>query len=203
MATDCDSRTLCALTLASVLLSACAGVQRPDDPSVVDAPREEQIRRVASVPWQALYDRGVQLANEGDLTRAEQYLAAAIQRGAPVERVLPRLLRVCVTAQRYRAAIEYARPYLERHPEAWALRYLIATIHIGLSEPHAARRHLELVLQYNPRHAEAHFTLAMLLRDDLGDPAAADEHFRRYLELEPDGQHAQEARAGLLTQVRP
>jgi predicted Zn-dependent protease len=116
--------------------------------------------------------------------------------------VLPRLLRVCVGAQRYRAAVEYARPYLERDPDTWPLRFLVASIHIGLGEPRSAQRHLELLLVHNPRHAEAHFTLAQLLRDDLHDPAQADVHFREYLALEPEGTHASEARDGLLTPLR-
>lgn len=190
--------------LLTALLSACAASQHPSEGGLLaEAPSREQVRAVVSVEWERLFARGTQLAEEGDLTRAEQYLSGALLRGGPPERVLPRLLRVCVGAQRFRAAVEYARPYLERHPEAWALRFLVASIHSGLGEPHSARRHLELVLQYNPRHAEAHYTLALILRDDLGDPAGADVHFREYLQLEPEGSHAAEARAGLLTPVRP
>ena len=52
---------------------------------------------------------------------------------------------MCVIAQRYRAAVEYARPFLERHAHAWPLRYLIASIYVGLNETQAARRELSLV----------------------------------------------------------
>jgi tetratricopeptide (TPR) repeat protein len=186
-----------------VALAGCGGAQRgPDDP-LVDAPAREQVRVLAAVEWTTLVARGTQLVEAGDLVRAEQYLAVALRRGAPPERVLPTLLHVCIAGQRYRAAAEYARPYLEQHADAWALHYLVATIHIGLGEPQAARRHLELVVQHNPGYAEAHFVLAKILRDDLRDPADADVHFRRYLDLEPNGVYADEAHAGQLTRVRP
>ena len=157
---------------------------------------------MSSVSWQPLMQRGVEYANQGDLVRAEQYMAAALQRSGPPEQVLPRLLRVCFTAQRYRAGLEYARPYLERHPEAWALQYLVATIHMGLGEPASARARLDLVIRHNPTHAEAEFALGKVLRDDLNDPMSADPHFRRYLELAPQGEHADEARVGLMRQVQ-
>ena len=186
---------------------ACAGSnearRRDPDAPLTEATPQETVRTLSSVQWEPVFNQGVQLANNGDLVRAEQYLAASMQRGAPAERVLPRLLRVCVAAQRYRAAIEYARPYLEHHPDAWALQYLLATIHMGLGEPQSARQRLELVIHYNPRNGEAEFALGKIYHDDLGDPGAADEHFRRYLEIEPEGTHSQEAREGLLTQVHP
>ncbi|MEI8254311.1 MAG: hypothetical protein WCJ30_01425 [Deltaproteobacteria bacterium] len=187
--------------------AACAGSQaghgRDPEAALVDVTAAETLRTMSAVQWEPVYNQGVLLANSGDLTRAEQYLAAALQRGAPPERVLPRLLRVCVAAQRYRAAIEYARPFLERRPDAWPLQYLVATIHMGLGEPQSARLRLEMVIQHHPSSADAEFALGKIYRDDLGDRAVADGHFRRYLELEPDGAHAQEARDGLLSQVRP
>ncbi len=158
----------------------------------------EQMRRIS---WQQLVSDGEGSATTGDFTRAEQYLSAALQRGGPAESVLPRLIRVCINAHRYRAAVEYSRPYLLEHESAWALRFVIASIHVGLNEPLTASRHLELVLRHNPAHADAEFLLGSLLRDDLQNPGGADEHFRRYLELAPDGEHASAARAGLLRRV--
>lgn len=192
-----------ALALAIVPLLAACGGSRPGERELVRPTTQQEAETLARVQWQTLFDRGEQLANAGDLVRAEQYLAAAIRRGAPSERVLPELMRVCVAAQRYRAAVEYASPYLDVHQDAWRLRYLVATIEMGLGEAARARAQLELVLQYNPQHAEAEFALGKILRDDLGDPSGADVHFRRYLQLEPDGTHAEEARAGLLQQVHP
>lgn len=198
----------------AVLVAACAtsamacaasneARRRDPDAPLVEVTPQETMRTLSAVQWEPIYDQGVTLANSGDLVRAEQYLAAAIQRGGPPDRILPRLLRVCIAAQRYRAAIEYARPFLDHRPDAWPLQYLLATIHMGLGEPQSARQRLELVLHYNPRYGEAEFVLARLYRDDLSDPGAADTHFRRYLEIEPAGSHAAEAREGVLTQVHP
>lgn len=193
---------LLALLPLLLLLAAC-GAPQGNRPPPVEASVQEQARVFARVTPQWLFDQGVALADAGDPIRAEQYLAAALRRGAPSEPVLRRLIRVCIGAQRYRAAIEYAQPYLATHEDAWRLRFLVATIYTGLGDHGAARRQFELVLRHNEAHADAHFVLGALLRDELGDPQAADAHFRRYLELEPDGEHAAEARSGLLTPVNP
>jgi tetratricopeptide (TPR) repeat protein len=153
------------------------------------------------VQGRQLFDQGIALARSGDLVRAEQYLAASTTRGMAEERVLPLLLEVCVAASRFRAAVAYAEPYLQRHPQAWRLRFLVATIRVGLNDSLAARRDLEEVLRAKEDHAEAHFVLASMLREHFNDPVGADPHYRRYLAIEPSGAHADEARAGLLQQV--
>ncbi|MDP3276827.1 MAG: hypothetical protein Q8Q09_16625 [Deltaproteobacteria bacterium] len=187
----------CALCAVALLHCATTQPQRPlENPN-----RQEQTEALERVTWRNLVEQGQSAGAAGDYTRSEQYLYAAIQRGGSAAEILPSLLHVCVSARRYRAAIEYTRGYLDEHPEAWSLRFLVATIHVGLSEPLSASRHLELVLAQNPNHAEAHFLLASLMRDDIRDMGRADEHFRRYLALEPTGNHAEEARSGLLTRV--
>ena len=45
--------------------------------------------------------------------------------------------------------------------------------------------------------ADAHFLLALLLRDRLDDPLGAAYHLHRYLDLAPEGRHAREAKATL------
>lgn len=195
------SFALCALGSA---LMGCATTQRGQQRELAEsADVREQVQAIQGVQWQQLLEDGERATVTGDFTRAEQYLFASLERGGPAETILPKLLRACVNARRYRAAVEYARPFLEAHESAWQLRFLVATIHLGLTEPLTARRHFELVLQYNPRHAEAEFMLGTLCREDLHDPEAADRHFRAYLALDPDGIHADAARSGLLISVRP
>lgn len=157
---------------------------------------------MAGVSGQQLFDAGMQLARSGDLVRAEQYLVASMQRGAPDGQVMPQLVSVCVQASRYRAAVSYATPYLDAHPRDWRLRYLVGTILAGLDEHQAARQQIERVLTDNDRHAEAHYLLATLLRERFNDPTGADAHYRRYVEIEPAGAHVEEARAGMLRQVQ-
>lgn len=183
----------------SVCLAGPAGCHNAGD--LVEASAAEQVRALNQLTWERLAERGYEFAQVGDLTRAEQYLYAALQRGGPPERILPRLLRVCIQAQRFRAAVQYAQPWLERHRDAWTLRYLVATVHVALNEPRLALEDLRAVVQVNPQHAESHFLMGVLLRDDVRDLGAADEEFRRYLALAPQGEHAEEARAGLLRRV--
>lgn len=187
-----------ALLLPLALAWACGGAQpEPQGPP----PGADPIRGVAG---EDLFQRGLALANAGDLVRAEQYLAASIGRGADPERVLPPLMRVCVAASRLRAAIEYAKPYLDRHPDAWSLRYLVATLHLAIGEDSQARVELERVVREQPDQAAPHWTLAMMLRENAVDQEQARAHLERYLELEPQGVHAGDARAALAgDQVAP
>ena len=176
-----------ALTLAAA--PACTRTPPPAGPPPGDP--------LASVRASDLYRRGVALARAGDFVRAEQYLTAAIARGYPQARALPALLRVCVASSRLRAALGHAEPYLERNPDAWSLRYLVASIYLGVGEADRARESLERVIADAPGQADPHYLLGIVLRDELGDRPAAGRHFARYLALAPRGAHAAEVRSAV------
>jgi tetratricopeptide (TPR) repeat protein len=150
-----------------------------------------------------LVERGRAFAEVRDYTRAEQYLSAALDAGAPPAEVLPTLLKACIAENRFRAALTYAEPQLRAHPEDFRLRFVVASLYASIGDTVAALDHLERVAAARPDHAEVHYALAVLLRDGANDPARADIHFREYLRLEPDGPHAPEARGSLLTVVGP
>lgn len=145
-----------------------------------------------------LVARGRAFARVGDLTRAEQYLAAALDAGADVDVALPMLLKVCIAEQRYRAAISYGEPHLKKRPEDTRLRFVIASLYSTIGETVTAREHLEKVVEAQPENAEVHFAMGMLALESDGDMVTADGHFREYLRLEPQGAHAPEARSHLL-----
>ena len=150
---------------------------------------------------QLLVARAKAFAEIGDYTRAEQYIDAARLSGAPERQLLSLLLEVCIKDQRYRAAVQHTEDYLRKRPSEYRLRYMLASLHLALGEPEPARRELETVLRFAPTHAEAHYSLAVLLRDSLGEPQAADAHFREYLRLAPRGLHTQEAADSLLERM--
>ena len=112
--------------LAIVLLaaSACASTQAgempPGDP-------------LARVQGRQLYHQALSFAQSGDLVRAEQYFVSSLERGMDERTVMPSLIRTCVSASRFRAAVGYATHYLERHPEDVPLRFLTATIQAWFS----------------------------------------------------------------------
>jgi Tfp pilus assembly protein PilF len=141
------------------------------------------------------------LLDAGDYGRAEQYAEFAARNGAKAEVVVPLVLEACIRDQRFRAAVEHGRHHLKRHPTDDAVRLLVASIHCVLGEPDLARREFERVIEDHPDWAQAHYALAVLLRDDLGDFSRADEHFREYLRLAPGGSHRAEAAGSLLSRV--
>jgi tetratricopeptide (TPR) repeat protein len=181
--------------LVLALLCACAEAT----PKPTGTPGDP----LKTVPAAELFRRGIALGNAGDLIRAEQYLAASIERGYPAEKALPALLRVCLASSRLRAALVHAEPYLAEHPDAWSLRYLVASIHLGIGNMEEARSSLERVIADAPDQPDAYYLLGVVLRDGVGDRPAAARRFERYLELAPSGQHVSEARAALVALRQP
>ncbi|MEM9068504.1 MAG: tetratricopeptide repeat protein [Myxococcota bacterium] len=149
------------------------------------------------VEAERLYNHGTALAGRGDLVRAEQYIVAAIERGYSREEALPTLLQVCVAGQRHAAALRHAEPYLRDHPDNWSLRYVVATLHLGLGRVSRAQSELEQVIEDAPQEANPYYTLGTMYRDQMQDEEEATRWFNRYLELAPRGDHAAEVRRWL------
>jgi tetratricopeptide (TPR) repeat protein len=145
-----------------------------------------------------LFERGKAFAVAGDLARAEEYLAAAMDAGADARQIMPLLLMVCVQDSRFRLAVKYAEEHLVKYPRDVRSRLVLGTIYAGLGESLAAERELRQVIREKPDEAQAHFALGALLRDAKGDVVGADEHFREYLRLAPTGPYAEQAKSGLL-----
>jgi tetratricopeptide (TPR) repeat protein len=176
------------------LIPACAA-------SRGDKMREAERTARAEQTADKLLERGKLFARVGDYTRASQYLTAALDAGAKPDEVLPTLMRVFVVSGRFRTAIQLGEQELTKQPEKHALRFLVGTLYAAIGRGDLAREHLERVLVAQPKHADAHFALAVLLRDGEADLVGADQHFREYLRLEPTGPHADEARGSLLKDV--
>lgn len=184
-------RALAAIALAALAVGGCSA-----GPGAAIA-ADVKTARAERTP-EKLIARGRAFANVGDYTRAEQYLSAALESGAPSEVVLPILLKVCIAENRFRAAIAYAEPQLTTHPDDFRLRFLVASLYASVGETDAALEHLKRVAKSKPDYAEVQYAMAVLLRDAEHDLIRADTHFREYLRLEPGGRHAAEARGSLL-----
>jgi tetratricopeptide (TPR) repeat protein len=182
-------RVYCSL----LLFAATAGCAQ--DPGVRVADDVGTMRAERSV--ENLVQRGRAFADVGDLTRAEQYLAAALEAGAPYRSILPLLLRVCVAERRFRVAIDYAEPIMKKQPEDHGLRVVLASLYAGVGDTRRAREQLEAVLRRDPELAQAHYILGVILRESDADRATAAHHFREYLRIKPNGVHAAEAKNGL------
>ncbi len=145
---------------------------------------------------------GEAFASIGDFGRAAQYYSAALEQGGDEGIIVPKLIDVYVRDKQYRAACWQAKTYLQKHPQETSLRFVLANLSAGLGDPTVARQELEQVVREEPSNANAHYALAVLLRDEAADLSSADEHFREYLRLSPAGPHADEARGALLKRVR-
>jgi tetratricopeptide (TPR) repeat protein len=163
------------------------------------APEPAQNPRVLGVldDGRRAFERGRELARLGDSVRAEQYLAAALARGYAPPETLRWLLGVCIQGSRLRAAVHYATPYLAAHPEAARLRYVVATLYLGLAQPLPARDELLELLARAPAYADAHYLLGVIEWEGFGELGRAREHFDAYLARAPGGPHAVSASAWL------
>jgi len=169
----------------------CAGAAqraKPADKQLVT--QEQEANR--------LFEDGKSMAAMGDYLRAEQYLVAAMERGFAVERAMPLLVLACVQSSRLRAVLTYVEPYLAERPHDWALREVLATVHLALGNSTDARKQLVKVIAHAPTRAEPHYLLAVLYRDQLHDPEAARVHADRYLALAPDSPRATDLDESLL-----
>jgi tetratricopeptide (TPR) repeat protein len=187
-------RAVLVLALVGALLPACVNKRGARIQETEKTVREEQTP-------EKLVVRGKMFARLGDYTRASQYFTSALDAGADPHEVLPLLMRTYVVSQRFRLAIEIGERYLSKHPNDHHLRFLVATLYSAVDQPQRAREHLVRVLSQNPANAEAHYVLAVLLRDRERDWVGADHHFRQYLRIDPAGPHAEEARSSLLKSV--
>jgi predicted Zn-dependent protease len=133
--------------------------------------------------------------HRGDSIRAEHYFSLAIEHGYDKGELLPELLAVCLSSSRLRSALNYAEPYLRKHPDDSSLRYLVATVYLGLNQSAIAKQELRTVLRHHPDFADAHFLLGMLEFSDA--PTSAQQHLTRYLDLNSSGEKANEARERL------
>ncbi len=181
-----------AAALTAVACAPRAGVRHGLTPSI--APREDRDPAV-------LLEAGRAYADEGDLVRAEQYLAAAIAHGADERVVVPLLLRVCIASRHYRLGVEYAEVALARNPESSRLRFLTGALYVATGDTARARPHLERAARERSGDAELQFEVGVVFRDEMSDVVNADLYFREYLRLAPAGEHAQEARSSLMERI--
>lgn len=140
-------------------------------------------------------------ANHGDLLRAEQYLSTARAEGYDEPEVVYWLVRVCVSAGRYRSALRHAEEHLRAHPTNWRLRFVVASLYEALEDLARARIELENIVRAEPSRALPRYSLAKLYMREGATPQGAVAHLEAYLQLEPNGRHAAEVEV-MLGQAR-
>lgn len=95
---------------------------------------------------------------------------------------------------RKKKAQEAASQALEINPEGDGAMSLLAVLYLDGGKLAKAKDLASLALSVNDNNAEAHFALGVALQE-FGQSREAKEHYRRYVELEPKGKYAADARA--------
>ena len=183
------------LALVAASSAACAmpyGSNVRDDAQAIERERNPEKLAAAGDAWTSV----------GDWARAAQYFELAVACGAPESEIFPKLLGALIRDKQYRGATIAAENHLRLHPTDTAGRIVLASLYASLGEGSSARREYEAVLKREPDNADAHYSLALVLRGDEKDPLGADQHFREYLRVAPQGAHAEQARGLLLETVQ-
>lgn len=174
--------------ITTLLIAGCAGGPKLGPASPASDAKDSR-------PASELVARGREAALRGDAVRAEQYLSLAIENGADRRVVLPMLLQACLRSSHLRAALNHADPYLLEHPEDETLRYLVATIHLGLGQVVPARRELGLLLQRRESNPDAHYLLGII--ESTGNVEAARIHFLAVIKYSNDEEQKIEVQSRL------
>ena len=98
---------------------------------------------------------------------------------------------------RWKEAADFLVPALRLDPKSPRAMTALALAELHLYGPQAAHTRLTDTLAFAPNYSPAVFNLAMIEKDWLRNPEAAEAFFRRYLKLAPGGGQAAEARAAL------
>jgi tetratricopeptide (TPR) repeat protein len=187
------ARRVGVLVVALLAFSGCAS-RAARERSEADAIKKETDSK-------ELFARGEASAAAGDMTRAEQYMVAALKAGGDDRAITQRLLVFCAADQRYPVALDYVDTYLRHHPNDTHLRFARASLYAATGDRAKAEEDLERVIAEKPEWPEAHFELATVLREKGSSALVADLHYREYLRLSPDGAYAEAARGYLLKSV--
>ena len=173
----------CAPSSGGAMREAARSVERQEDPD-------------------KLVLRGEAWASVGEPGRAAQYFELAVVHGASEERIFPHLLVMLIRDKQYQAATIAAENHLRLRPADLRARLVVAGLYASLGNFVSARKEYETILRRDPDNVDAHYSLAVILREEQNEPLLGDQHFREYLRLLPDGPHAEQARGLLLESVR-
>jgi tetratricopeptide (TPR) repeat protein len=135
-------------------------------------------------PVVAWLEEGERLAQQGQGLRAEEYLRAAWDAGAPAERVAPLLVELCVESGRLQSALVYverARRETPHHPQ---MIQLSASLLIALGQEKRARLDVMELERLSPNYPEALYFLGEYLLEQ-GESARGTHYLESYLRRWP------------------
>lgn len=99
----------------------------------------------------------------------------------------------------YQQAIVYYERALKVDPKNSNVRTEMAIEYLKLGMPDVAVRELSRTLKIDPNHAKAHYMLATVLFDNEGDLRGALEHFKKFVQLVPEGPNTLQAKSAIQT----
>ncbi len=174
----------------------------PDPPSREPAAPSDSLnlRSTSRIDRQAAaqaYQRAKSFLNQQDWDRAIYHYKRAVENNPGLVNAYYNLgVAYQQQGDATRAADAY-REALKRNPRMSNARYNLALIQYRRDQTDPAIDQLNKLLERDPDYAGAHYLLGMLRAAQPGREAEARQHYRRYLDLEPNGRLADQARRWL------
>lgn len=153
-------------------------------------------------PYQAWFEKGLQQyrAGEWDLAIASYRKALQHKRDDAVTWYnLGFAYKAKGDVEKARAAFETATRY---GPDLLQAQYMVAVMYRKSGKHLEAIELLRIVLRSRPDYAKAHLLLGLSLRE-VNRSDLAEEHLKRYVELEPDGPAAEDVKRWLAQPSEP
>jgi tetratricopeptide (TPR) repeat protein len=144
-----------------------------------------------------LLQGGAAAQQKGDWKAAARYFIEAVKLQPSSSSSWFNLgLSYAADGRRKEAADSYRRA-LALQPYHISARFNLALLEYKRGADASAAAELEKILQSEPGHAKAHFLLGVIYSGRLDDKERARQHYRRYLQLDPDDRNAPAVREWL------
>jgi len=141
-----------------------------------------------------LFLKGCTFDDENELGKAEDYYRKALSLAPTLASARTNLGNILHRQGKLKEAQEEYELALETEPSQTEARFNLSNVFDDLNETELAIAEMRRICTENPDFAPAHFNLGLILKR-LGGLKQARNHFKKYLELAPDSQWANEAKA--------
>ena len=122
---------------------------------------------------------------QGGVALAEESLGEAIRLEPDSHDAWSLLGSIYLQNGAYEKAEDAYSRLAKNHPDDVNAWLMLASISTQRGNPRAAIDHYEQLLRITPDHHDAHFSLGVILLNQINNPAAAEQHIRKAIELNP------------------
>jgi tetratricopeptide (TPR) repeat protein len=122
---------------------------------------------------------------QGNMALSEQALGEVMQLEPDSHEALSMLGSICLQKGEFEKAEDACLRLVNSYFDDITAWEMLARINTQRGNAHAAIGNYEQVLRLKPDHLDAHYSLGLILLNQINNPAAAEPHIRKAIELNP------------------